>query len=61
MVFGDLEEKNTKYKVRFSWLMLLRGNEWATNECCVSLQERLKALGEAISDAEDDDDDDEDE
>ncbi|QBZ62048.1 hypothetical protein PoMZ_10922 [Pyricularia oryzae] len=37
MVFGDLEEKNTKYK------------------------ERLKALGEAISDAEDDDDDDEDE
>lgn len=59
MVFGDLEEKMTKYKVGWQ-----RGDIFTildASSVLTSSQDRLIELGETVSDGEDDDEDDDDE
>lgn len=55
IVFGDLEERAAKYKVRVKF-QCENYLEIDTNADCS--QTRLQVLGEAVSDGEDDGDDD---
>lgn len=57
MVFGDLEEKVAKYKVRIFSRTIHFDRE--TDHRLLE-QSRLRELGETVSDGEDDDDDDDD-